>query len=329
MEVDHLVVLVMQKRDIKKCDYDVAVIGGGPAGMMAAITSSEKEAKVILIEKNNSLGRKLLLTGGGRCNISNAEFDLRKLVSGYNRGGEFLFYAFSIFGAQKTLDFFKKIKVETKIEKNKKVFPMSDSAKEVLESLENKIKKNGVEIIYGSSVSDIEVRNKKIESIILKDKKGNDKEIIAKSYIFCTGGKSYPITGSNGLSSLLIERIGHKTIESLPALSPVNIKNEWIKELKGISMKDVRISFLVNNKKISAEEGEIIFTHFGLSGPAILNISGHINRAIAEKKDNLKIKIDFFPKLNQEQVLSELEDITKRYRNRTFKNILSFFFQKN
>lgn len=307
----------MQEKDTKKYDFDVAVIGAGPAGMMAAGIAAESGAKVILIEKNKHLGKKLLLTGNDRCNITNAEFNLRDLVKNYNNG-EFLFHDFSVFGPKETVIFFEGLGVKTKTEKDKKVFPRSDDAEEVLEALSKYLLDRKVKIVFNSEVIDIASKDKKIIKIILKDK-----EIKAKKYVLCTGGKSYPLIGSDGFGYKLAEKMGHTIVKPRPALSPIIIKEGWVKNLQGISLKDIKITVFQNRKKQLQEEGEILFTHFGMSGPAVLNISGKVGDLL--EKGEIKICIDIFPLLDQEGLLKGLEDILKKYPNKTAKNILSIF----
>ncbi len=296
--------------------FDVAVIGAGPAGMMAAGKAAELGLKVVVLEKNSSSGKKLLLTGKGRCNISNAEFNLKNLAGNYNNG-EFLFHAFSVFGPERTIKFFNQLGVKTKIEKNKRVFPKSNEAQEVLNALSKHLVKNKVEILFNSEIKDIEKKGKKIIKLILKDKK-----VIAKKYIFCTGGKSYPLTGSDGAGYELAKKLGHTIIDPSPALCPIKLKEEWVKNLQGISLKDVKI-YLSGDKKVFKEQGEIIFTHFGISGPAILNITSNLQNFT--KISGTKMVLDLYPSLNQEELLRKLNEIFQRYPKKAIKNLLSDF----
>ena len=298
-------------------NFDVAVIGAGPAGTMAACTAARNGLRVVLIEKNKQLGKKLLLTGNGRCNITNAEFNLRELVKNYNNG-EFLFHAFSVFGPKETISFFEKLGLKTKVEGNKRVFPRSDDAEEVLDTLKKYLADNKVHIIYDSEVVDVSFKGNKINKLLLKSG-----EIKAKKYILCTGGKSYSSTGSDGFGYKLAEKTGHTIIKPKPALAPITVKEGWIKNLQGISLKDVKVTVFQNKKKQFQEEGEILFTHFGISGPVALNISGRVGNLL----ENYEVKIcfDLFPLLNQEQLLKGIEDMLKKYANKTIKNILSAF----
>ncbi|MEI7425260.1 MAG: aminoacetone oxidase family FAD-binding enzyme, partial [Candidatus Staskawiczbacteria bacterium] len=312
----------MEKRDTKKSSFDVAIVGGGPAGIMSALIASESGQKVVLIEKNRQLGKKFVLTGNGRSNITNAEFNLKKLVGNYNKGAEFLFHAFSIFGPKETISFFEKLGIKTKIENNNRVFPISNDAKKVLEILTNKLLEKNVNIIFGTSVSDIILKGKKISKLIV-DGSENYSDILAKNFIICTGGKSYSPTGSDGFGYKLVEKLGHSIVKLMPALSPIKVKESWTKDIQGISLNSVRISIFFDDKKQVSEDGEIMFTHFGITGPAIFNISTKVGELL--EKGKVKISLDLFPLLNQEEVLKELEDILVRYPNRTVKNVLSFF----
>ena len=331
---DPQVVSIMQEKDTK---YDVAVIGAGPAGMIAALVAAETGLNVVLIEKNATAGKKLLLTGNGRCNLTNAEFNLKELVKNYNNG-EFLFHVFSVFGPKEVVSFFEKLGVKTKIEAGKRVFPISNDAEEVLDALEKYLKENKVETIFNSEIIDIKKTGGKITKIILKDK-----EIFAKKYILATGGKSYPQTGSNGLGYKLAEKLGHTIVNPRPALTSIKIKDERVKSLQGISLKDVKINVFSrpsgipslagqnNWKKKISEEGEILFTHFGITGPIVLNISADVEDLLQNgdpSKDSgqdTKIQIDFFPLLNIREVLKEFEDLLKRFTKKSIKNILSEF----
>jgi predicted Rossmann fold flavoprotein len=296
-------------------NFDVAVIGAGPAGMMAAGQAANLGLKVVLLEKNTTAGKKLLLTGNGRCNLTNLETNLKTLADNYNNG-EFLFRAFSLFGPEDTVKFFNNLGIKTKIENNKRVFPASNSAQEVLEALENYLAENKVKILFNCEVLGAECKAKKITKLILKNG-----EISAKKYILCAGGKSFPMTGSAGFGFELAEKMGHTVTKPSPALCPVSIKEKWVKNLQGISLKDVKISVFQNNKKQFSETGEIIFTHFGLSGPAIINFSGKLGSLL--EKGETKIIFDFFPVQSHEGLLKEFEKLLKKYPNKSAKNVLA------
>jgi hypothetical protein len=312
----------MPKEGTKKENFDVAVIGAGPSGIMAAITAAQLGSKVILIEKNKRLGKKFLLTGNGRSNITNAELNLKKLVENYGKGGEFLFHAFSVFGPKETMAFFEKLGIKTKAEKNNRVFPVGVGAEGVLDIFIKTLEDNKVKIIYSSEVSDIVCKGKKISKLTLQGPEGTT-EVVAKNYILSTGGKSHPLTGSSGSGYKLAEKLGHTIAAPMPALSPIKLKDAWVKNLQGIDLSDIKVGVFQNDKKQFQEEGEIMFTHFGVSGPAILNISGRVGELLV--KGEVKICLDLFPLLNQEELAKGFGDILKKYHGKTIKNILSIF----
>jgi predicted Rossmann fold flavoprotein len=298
-----------------KLKFDVAIVGAGPAGIMSAIISAQKGHNVVLIEKNNKIGKKFLLTGNGRCNLTNAEHDLKALVKNYNNG-EFLFYAFSVFGPKKAINFFEKIGIKTVVEEKNRVFPKNNSSQKVLGALKKYLIDCKVKIIINSEVLDIICNNKKIEKLILKDR-----EITANKYIFCTGGKSYPLTGSDGVSYKLLKKVGHIIVKPAPALTPIKLKENWIKKLQGISFKETNINIFFNEKKQFSEKGEFLFTHFGVSGPAILNISGKVGNLL--EKGEVKMCFDLLPILNQKQIFDIFQEKIRKYPNKILKNILS------
>jgi len=300
---------------------DVLIVGCGAAGMMAGITASEKGAKVLIIEKNDIPGKKLVLTGNGRCNLTNAEPNIRKLVNCYGNNGKFLFNAFSFMGPKEGISFFEKKGVKTKTEKNNRVFPITDNSRDILNVLMSGLKTNNVNISYNSEVNKVNVFNNKITEVgFLR----NGKEIKVKSnnYIFSTGGKSYPNTGSDGSSYPLLKKIGHSIIRPIPSLFPFKIKEGWIKELKGVSLDRAKVSF---NSKIN-DIGEIIFTHFGLSGPAILNMSKKINRFLLDKETELNI--DFMPDHMMEDIEKDFFKELSLRPNKNIKNYLQEFIPR-
>jgi len=308
---------------VKDTKFDVAVVGAGPAGIIAACTAAKNGAKVVLIEKNKQLARKLLLTGNGRCNITNAEFNLRELAKNYNNG-EFLFHAFSVFGPKETIKFFEDLGVKTKTEANKRVFPESNDAEEVLEALSKCLTEDKVEILFETEVEDVVFKAKKISKLVT-----GEVEITAKNFIISTGGKTYSATGSNGIGYKLAERMGHTIVKPSPALAPIKIKEEWVKTLRGISLRDMKINVLQDGKKQFSEEGELVFTDFGISGPSVLNISGKVGdlmaRGLSAQAGNVKISFDLFPLLNQEQLLGGIEEMINKYARQITKNVLSSF----
>lgn len=298
-------------------EWDVVVIGGGPAGMMAAGRAAEKGARVILIEKNASLGKKLLITGGGRCNITNAEFDTRKLLSKFKGSDKFLFSAFSSWNVQDTLDFFHKHNLRTKVEAEQRVFPVTDKAESVWNVLVEYMKRNNVTILSNSPVSELTIEENSVTSVRLK----NGKSITAKAFILATGGRSRPETGSTGDGFLWLKKIGHTIVGSEAALVPIAVKDEWIGRLAGISMKDTKISIFQNDVKQDSRTGKILFTHIGLSGPTILNMSRDIGELL--KYDSVIIELDIVPSIDYGTLNIKLQEIFKKHSNKKLKNSLT------
>lgn len=296
--------------------WDVVVIGGGPAGMMAAGTAAENGKKVLLIEKNETLGKKLLITGGGRCNVTNAELDNRKLLSKFKDGGKFLFSTFSEWSVKDTLKFFHSRNLMTKVENELRVFPVTNKAQSVWDVLVNNMKKYGVKIISNNPVSGFVLEDKKI--IGVKTKKGI---IVAKSFILATGGTSRPETGSTGDGYKWLTEIGHKVITPEPSLVPLATKNDWIKKLAGVSLNDIKLTVLQNNQKQEVKHGKILFTHVGVSGPTILNMSKDIGELL--KYGEVEIHLDLLPTHDHAKMNLTLQELFKKNDKKKFKNSLS------
>lgn len=296
--------------------WDIVVIGGGPAGMMAAGRAAELGAKVLLLEKNNSLGQKLLITGGGRCNVTNAEPNLRTLLSKFKDSDKFLFSAFNKWNNADTIQFFNNLDVPTKIENENRVFPVSNSSQSVWDALDRYMKNFKVKIETNSHVSDLITDNQKIVSIKLD----NEKEVFAHSFILATGGKSRPETGSTGEGFIWLKNIGHKIIESNAALVPITVMDAWVKKLAGISLPLVKVTIIQDGIKQETQKGKILFTHVGLSGPLILNMSHNISELL--KYDHVFISLDLLPTFDPGQLNQKLQDIFKIENTKKLKNSL-------
>ena len=285
--------------------WDIIVIGGGPAGMMAAGRAAEKGAKVLLLEKNDSLGRKLLITGGGRCNLTNAEFDTRKLLAKFNDNNKYLFSAFSKWSVKETLDFFHSRKMETKVEAFQRVFPITDRSESVWNVLVEYMKESGVTVRSKSVVTGFEMVKNKIVAVKLGNKK-----IEAKQFILATGGKSRPETGSTGDGFKWLKEIGHKVIPSDAALVPIAIEDSWVKRLQGLTLQNTKVSLFQNSVKQSSNTGRILFTHFGLSGPTILNMSRDISELL--KYGEVMISLDILQRVIMDNSIQNFRKYLKR-----------------
>jgi len=301
---------------MKELFFDVVVIGGGPSGMMAAGRAGELGAKTLLLEKNADLGRKLLLTGKGRSNLTRAEFNLEELVKKYGREGDFLLYPLSVFGVKETIDFFEKRGLGVKVERGKRIFPKSDTSYDVLKVLISYLEKGNVRVMTKAGVKEIIGSKDRIEKIILK----NGKEIFARNYVICTGGKSYPGTGSTGEGYKWLEELGHTIIKLRPALAPLKIKESWPKAAQGLSLKNVDLTVFQNDRKKDSRFGEMLFTHFGVSGPIILDLSGEIAELL--EKGEVKLVLDLKPALDFQTLDKRLQSDFSKYGNKLFKNSL-------
>ena len=302
--------------------YDVVVIGGGPSGMMAAGRAGELGSKVLLIEKNKKLGKKLLLTGKGRCNITQAEFNTRKFIERFGKKGRFLFSPLSVFGIKETIDFFEKRKLKTKIERGQRVFPKSDKSENVLKVLKKYLRDNGVVIMTGTKVLKFKKEKKKIKGLLLDHKK----EILAKSFIIATGGKSYPKTGSTGSGIQWAKTLGHTISDLRPALTPIMIDESWVKDLKGLALKNIEISIIQKKKREAKFFGEMLFTHFGVSGPIILEMSKTVGELL--EKGEVILSFDLKPGLNEQKLDKRLQRDFVKYSRKSFKNSLDDLLPK-
>ena len=307
----------------------VIVIGGGPAGMMAAISSAENGNEVILLEKMQSLGRKLLITGKGRCNITSS-LDMQDFIKNTPGNGMFLYSCYQNFTNQDIIKFLKQQGLEVKEERGNRIFPITDKSQDVLKCFTKRLKELNVQIYYNSKVEQIIVED--IEKSDIKQVIGvkvNDKIINADKIILATGGKSYPLTGSTGDGYNLAKSLGHTITNIKPSLVPLESYNKEIcKELQGLSLRnsEIKLIDLENNKIIYEDFGEMLFTHFGVSGPTILSSSAHLVRYknIDEKLKNRKIllKIDLKPALSEEKLNDRTLRDFEQLKNKKFKNSL-------
>ncbi len=298
----------------------VIVIGGGPAGMMSAITAS-KNNEVILIEKNKELGKKLKITGGGRCNITNIR-DIDEFLEKIIKNPKFLYSSLYTFNNLNLLEFFKTRGIKFKIEEDFKVYPEEDKSDIIIKALQDELNEVGVKIIYEKTVIDIIVENEEINGVILDD----NNIIKADRVIIATGGHSYPKTGSDGKIHSILKKHGENITKIYPALVPLVFREEWIKNLQGISLKNIKVSAkYFKNKKISME-GDILFAHFGLTGPVILNLSSYINKYLQD--GDVELNFDFIPTVTKEEVRKIIRKNSNKSIYNNLKEILPVNFTK-
>lgn len=295
--------------------FDIAVIGGGPAGMIAAGRAAELGVKVVLIEKNEVLGKKLLLTGKGRCNFTHNEFDIRKFAEKYGRNGRFLYRALAVFGAKEVIDFFESRGVKGKVEQGDRIFPENGNVQDILKVLLKYLSEGKVTILYNVEVINFKHEDRKISQVILRDR-----QIIADKFIICTGGKSYPQTGSTGDGYHWARQLGHTIIEPVPALNPIKISEKWVKELQGLSLKNISLKLFQNGKKQDERFGEMLFTHFGVSGPIVMDLSKNIGTLL--KRGPVKLILDLKPALDFKKLDKRIQRDLEKYKGRMFKNSL-------
>lgn len=295
----------------------VAVIGGGAAGLMACGVLSERVEKVVLIEKNKFLGRKVRITGKGRCNITNSA-DIEDIMNNIPTNSKFLYSALYGFTNYDVISFFNEMGVETKEERGGRIFPVSDSAKDVADALSKFALKKNVKRVFAEALA-IEAKDGCVSGV--KTDKGF---ISADSVILATGGKSYPLTGSDGKGYEIAKKLGHTVVTPYPSLVPVETKEKWVSELMGLSLKNVSLK-LYTKKQIFEDFGEMIFTHFGISGPIVLSASAHIKNV---DKVNYSIKIDLKPALSEEQLDKRLQRDFLEFRKKHFINSLDELLPK-
>lgn len=302
--------------------YDLAIIGAGPAGMMAALRASQCGARVVVLEKNHIPGIKLLMTGKDRCNITNEQRDALEFASAFGKTGKFLLSALYAFGVEQTIDFFHENNLQTKVERGGRIFPETDRASDVQELLLKLMKERGVRVLTDCRIRTISHRDGAINKIILE----NNTEITSKNYLISTGGLSYPKTGSTGDGYAWARQMGHTIIKPRPSLTPVLVQEPWVKDLEGLSLKNVSIGVYQGNKKRDERFGEALFTANGLSGPIILDMSKSIGTLLAQGKPD--IFIDFKPALDFGKLDKRILRDFEQNKNKAIKNILPALLPK-
>ena len=303
----------------------VIVVGGGAAGMMAAVFAAENGHHVQIYEKNDRLGRKLFITGKGRCNITNAS-DVEELFQAVVSNPKFLYSAFYSFTNEQVIDFFENLGVKTKVERGNRVFPVSDHSSDIIGALQRELHRLGVQISLCTEVEKICVENEKITGIIISDDSQKQKQhfVDADAVIIATGGISYPATGSTGDGYRFAKTCGHKVTELFPALVPMEVKEWYAKQLQGLSLRNVCIRVTDGKRKLYEEFGEMLFTHYGVTGPVILSASSIVGKRLKEKE--LTLHIDLKPALTEEQLDERILRDFAEAKNKQFKNSLNHLY---
>ena len=296
------------------------IIGAGAAGLMAAAESAKRNINTILIEKMPRCASKVRITGKGRCNVTNACFDMEDLISNVPRNPRFLYSAFSAFMPYDTMAFFENLGVPLKIERGNRVFPQSDKAADIANALIKNAEHAGVRFVHGNAKG-FEFKNGKIGAVVLE----SGEKIKCDSVCVCTGGKSYPATGSTGQGYALAKSAGHKIIPVCAALVPLCCKNDFVSDLQGLSLKNISIELLKNGKKVYSDFGEMLFTHFGVSGPVVLSASSHIDDV---KNNSYSLVIDLKPALDEATLDSRILRDFGEFINKDFINSLSKLLPK-
>lgn len=302
----------------------VIVVGGGAAGMFAAIAAAKNGHQVTLYEKNEKLGKKIFITGKGRCNITNAA-DMEELFDAVVTNSKFLYSSFYGYTNQNVIDFFEDAGVPVKIERGNRVFPISDHSSDVIRALEREMKKVGVKVCLNTEVKSVEAEKGKFNKVVLKDATAQT----ADACIVATGGLSYRSTGSTGDGFRFAENVGHKVTQCFPSLVPMETKEPWICELQGLSLRNVEAKILDGKKELYKDFGEMLFTHFGVSGPLIISASSYVGKKFMDKngqKKELTLEIDLKPALTEEQLDQRVLRDFEENHNRQFKNAITKLF---
>ncbi len=281
---------------------DIIVIGGGPAGIMAAGRAGELGARATLLEKNPRLGTKLLITGGGRCNVTNSA-GIKGFIEAFGKNGKFLYRALTVFPSRSLVGFLNSHGVPTRTDPDGKIFPADDKAQSVLSALSGYLRHNKVGVACGSAAAGILLKDGRIEGVKLSD----GSVISCKKVIIATGGKSYPGTGSTGDGYAWAKSCGHTIVPLRPGLTALEAGDPFIKDLQGLTLQNVKISVLVNGKRTAAEKGDLLFTHFGVSGPKLLIMSGPAVDALLEPGNKVELSINLKPELAPEGLTAAIQ----------------------
>ena len=290
----------------------VIVIGAGPAGIMAAITAS-KNHEVILLDGNDRVGKKLFITGKGRCNVTNAK-DISEFFDYIYGNPHFLYSSLYSFTNEDTIHFFENQGIKLKTERGGRIFPSSDKSSDIIKGLSNGLKENNVQVKLNSKVTNILSKNDRILGVEIN----NSQKIIGDHFIIATGGASYPLTGSKGDGYDFAKKLGHSIIDLKPSLVPIELNEKWLKELMGLSLKNISLSILKNNKVLYNEQGEMLFTSYGISGPLVLKGSRFI-----KNDSSYTALLDLKPALEINELDKRIQKDFLKYQNKEFKNSLN------
>lgn len=302
--------LKMRRNNMKK----VIVVGGGASGMMAAIKAAEKGEDVTLIEKNEKLGKKIFITGKGRCNVTTNK-DIEEIIKNIPGNGNFMYSALYTFTNIDLMNMIQAKGIKLKVERGERVFPESDKSSDIIKCFELYLRENNVNVMLNTKVTDIYYDNERISGVEVN----NSTKIKCDTVIVATGGKSYPFTGSTGDGYIFAKKLGHSIRDIKPSLIPLVAKEEWIRDLMGLSLKNIEIAVKAKNKVIYKDFGEMLFTHFGVSGPIILSASRKVSEYLPGE---VQLSIDLKPALSFEELDNRIIKDFQKVKNKQFKNSL-------
>lgn len=297
----------------------VIVIGGGAAGMMAAIAATEHGHHVLLLEKNEKLGKKIYITGKGRCNVTNA-CEMDKLFENMVSNPKFMYSAFYDYTNMQVMELLQEAGCPLKTERGERVFPVSDHSSDIIAAFERILRKRNVNIQLHTTVQSIRTQDGHVTGVLLSDGRKQD----ADAVVVATGGLSYPTTGSTGDGYRMAQELGHTMKECTPALVPMKIREEWCRQLQGLSLKNVTLTMLCGGKRIYEGFGEMLFTHFGISGPLVLSASSFYGKC--KDKSQVSVRVDLKPALSEEQLDKRILRDFEQNPNKQFKNVIGSLY---
>ena len=295
----------------------VIVIGAGPAGIMAAIHASKKH-NVTILDGNDRIGKKLFITGKGRCNVTNSK-DISEFFDYIPGNPHFLYSALYSYTNEDTMNFFENVGIKLKVERGGRIFPMSDKSSDIIKGLSIGLKESNVQVKLNSKVTNIIYDANKIVGVEIN----NSTKLYGDYFIIATGGASYPLTGSRGEGQKFAKKLGHTIIELKPSLVPIELNESWLKDLMGLSLKNISLSILKNNKVLYKNQGEMLFTNYGISGPLVLSGSRYV-----KNEGNYEAAIDLKPALNESEIDKRIQKDFLKYQNKEFKNALDDLLPK-